>query len=145
MSYTGEKPVDPLIFEVLPFSAGQKTSNYSVYEDSGKAETYRGGEFAQTRIDVTRQSPTQYEAVIAAAQGTYDGMAQQRAYELRLDSTTAATSVTLGGHKLKEQKHPGPNPGWCYDKDKQQIIVLLPSESVHQPRTVKVTLAMPAK
>ena len=145
MSYTGEKPVDPLIFEVLPFSAGQKTSNYSVYEDSGKAETYRGGEFAQTRIDVTRQSPTQYEAVIAAAQGTYDGMAQQRAYELRLDTSTPAASVTLGGHKLKEQKHLGANPGWSYDKDKQQIIVLLPSESVHQPRTVKVTLAMPAK
>jgi len=39
----------------------------------------------------------------------------------------------------------GANPGWSYDKDKQQIIVLLPSESVHQPRTVKVTLAMPAK
>jgi len=145
MSYTGERPVDPLIFEILPFAAGQKSSSYSVYEDSGQAENYQQGEFAQTRIDVTRQSSNQFEAVIGAPQGIYAGMAQDRAYELRLDSPVTAASVTLGGHKLKEQKQLAADPGWSYDKEKQQIIVHLPSEPVHQARTVRITLAAPTK
>ena len=141
MSYTGEKPVDPLIFEVLPFAAEQKESEYRVYEDSGIAERYQKGEFARTGIKVTHPSATQLEAVIEPAEGDYLGMAQQRGYELRLDSATPATAVTVDGHRLKEGKQTSKKAEWSYNKDKQQIVVRLASESVHQPRTVKVTLA----
>ena len=52
MSYTGEKPVDPLILEVFPFSKDQHSSSYRVYEDSSMGENYQRGEYAFTNVEV---------------------------------------------------------------------------------------------
>lgn len=139
MSYTGERPVDPLIFEILPFAADQHAGTYSVYEDSGKGENYMHDEFARTRIDVTHQSETEYEATIAAEQGSYPGMIEERAYEIRLDSHVSAQSVALDGQVLNQVQNVTAT-GWHYDQESEQLVVRLPSRSVHVASKVKITL-----
>jgi len=139
MSYTGEKPVDPLIFEILPFAKDQKTSTYSVYEDSGQAESYAKGEFARTNIDVARVKESEYEVTIAAAAGSYQGMQEQRGYELRLDASSPTASVTVDKHKLDEAIGADAT-GWRYDAATKQLVVRLPSQSVHTTAKVHVKL-----
>ena len=143
MSYTGEIPVDPLIFEVLPFAKDQQSSSYSVYEDSGKAEDYQHGEYAQTQIEVSRQGADRFAVILAPAMGTYPGMLQKRSYELRLDSPTSAQSVTLDGKKLGNAETDGAY--WRYDQDKQQVIVRLPKRSVLQMSKVGIVLKATGK
>jgi alpha-glucosidase (family GH31 glycosyl hydrolase) len=139
MSYTGEKPVDPLIFEVLPFGANQKSSSYSVYEDSGKGESYTRGEFARTNIEIARVKKDEYEVTIAAAAGSYAGMLEQRAYEVRFDGAGPAKSVMLDGHKVDAATSPD-GVGWRYDAASRQLFVRLPSQSTHAVAKVRVRL-----
>jgi alpha-glucosidase (family GH31 glycosyl hydrolase) len=141
MSYTGERPVDPLIFEVLPFAADQHASTYSVYEDSGEAENYTRGEYVRTQVDVSRNSPTQYEVTIAPPQGSYPSMLQERAYEIRFDSATAAGEITLNGQRLPEAREANAS-GWHNDLEKKQLVIQLPSRSVHSACNVRISLQL---
>ena len=67
MEYTGQKPVDPLIVNVLPLKSGQ-SSTYSVYEDSGKAEEYQTGAFTRTmmRFIISTASTGKSPAAVSA-------------------------------------------------------------------------------
>ena len=138
MRYTGEKPIDPLIFEVLPFADAQKESEYSVYEDSDIAERYQQGEFARTPIRISRTSATEYLAQIGGAEGTYQGMPKSRAYELHFDGVIQPTQVTVDGHKLKPWKLVAQNAGWRFDKEKKQLTIRIDAAPVQQGRAVKV-------
>ena len=57
MSYTGEKPVDPLIVNVWPLDPGT-SSSYTLYEDSGVAEEYQHGVFTRTPIKAAQTGDT---------------------------------------------------------------------------------------
>jgi alpha-glucosidase len=138
MRYTGEKPVDPLTFEILPFAEDQKSSRYSVYEDSGLDEHYTHSDYAYTPVEVAQgESQTSYQAVIGPVEGSYAGMRQKRAYLLRFDGLSTATQVTVNGKKLARNEAPDA-PGWHYDADKQQLVILLAAQSVHKALTVLV-------
>ena len=139
MSYTGEKPVDPLILEVFPFARNQHASTYSVYEDSSKGENYIHGEFAWTSIEVKHPFPKQFDVNIAAAQGSYPSMNSNRAYEVRIWSASTATEVKLEGKKLSAATDAN-SPGWRYDKDKAQLIVRTPSRSVFSKTDLSIKL-----
>jgi hypothetical protein len=139
MSYTGEIPVDPLIFEVVPFGADQRHSTYTVYEDSDKGDNYIRGEFTHTRIDVTRESKSEYHVTVAAAEGSYPGMIEQRAYEIRLDTALAASSVLLNGKSLGSTDSSA-DAGWRNDAAAKQVIVRLPKQSVHTESKVTINL-----
>jgi alpha-glucosidase len=141
MRYTGEKPVDPLIFEVLPFAEGQKDSEYSVYEDSDIAERYQQGEFARTPVRVTRTSPDEYLVQIGGAHGTYQGMPKSRAYELHFDGVTQPTQVTADGRRLKAWKLVAQDAGWRFDREKNQLTVRIASGAVEQTRVVRITFS----
>jgi alpha-glucosidase len=140
MSYTGQRPVDPLILEILPFaieSAEQQSSTYSVYEDSSTGENYTRGEFARTRIDAVSFKRRRVEVVISPAEGSYPGMLQERAYEVRLDSPVSVVSVTLDGRRLAQAD----DSGWHYDSASRQLIVRVPRRSVHTRAKVAVEWA----
>ena len=139
MSYTGEKPVDPLILEVFPFARNQHASSYSVYEDSSKGENYIHGEFAWTQVEVKHPFPKQFDVNITAAQGSYPSMNSNRAYEVRIWSASTATEVKVEGKKLSAATDPN-SPGWRYDKDKAQLIVRTPSRSVFSKTDLSIKL-----
>ncbi len=140
MSYTGEKPVDPLILEVFPFSKDQHSSSYRVYEDSSMGENYQHGEYAFTNVEVKHSRTREFSVSIAAAEGSYPKMPTARAYEVRLWSAAEPSAVTIDGKKVAAATDASA-VGWRYDKTKAQVIVRTESRPVNAKTEVSIKLA----
>jgi len=138
MSYTGEKPVDPLIVNVWPQAAGA-SSSYSLYEDSGVAVEYQKGVFARTPILATQTAET-LRVEIGPAVGNYPGMLKQRGYELRLPADWPPVQVTVNGVALRKADALGKN-GWRYDGNTLTTIVPVASVSTAAKVTIEVRRA----
>jgi alpha-glucosidase len=135
MLYTGEKPVDPLIFNIWPLAPGA-SSSYSVYEDSGVSVEYQRGVFARTPIQAT-QTGDVLKVEIGPVQGSYPGMIRTRAYELRLAADWPPASVTVNG-KPVERAVIGRKGGWSFEGNTLTTVVPIPSGSVSAKVTVEV-------
>ena len=101
--YDGQKPMDPITFDVYP--SGK--SSFTMYEDDGSTQKYRTGAFAKTVIEMESPitpdaSGDQIALKVGAAKGTYDGMPAQRAYAVDMHVTAKPAKVTLGGKALTE-------------------------------------------
>ena len=68
LNYVGEKPVDPLTFNIYPDDKGAAAA--SLYEDDGLTPTYKTGAFRRTPFSV-RRGPRGFVVSIGAAEGTY--------------------------------------------------------------------------
>ncbi len=134
MEYTGEKPVDPLIVNVLPLKPGQ-TSSYSVYEDSGKAEEYQSGAFTRTVIQARRSGDTE-QFVMQPVTGKFDGMLLRRALQVKLPGDWPPDSVTVNGAALSFT--PAGKPGWHFDGNTLTTTIDVPSHPVSEKVTVEV-------
>src|SRR5579859_5655332 len=135
MSYTSEKPVDPLIVNVFPLSAGQKSS-YTLYEDSGESRQYQTGKAVWTAISAS-QTKDELTITISPARGSYPGMPAERAYQLRLPGDWPPASDTMGGNALKYNLVEG-QAGWHYECDSLTTVVTLPRLLVTRPVIVHV-------
>jgi hypothetical protein len=128
MSYTGEKPVDPLILTVFPLKNGQ-LSTYRLYEDAGNTPGYRYGEFAWTSIRAALSADgTVFTLTVAPAQGHYNGMRTARAYELRLPGSWPPSSVSVNGEPVtyaSKQNTPGQlaGAGWRFEGDTLTTVI----------------------
>lgn len=103
MLYDGQKPMDPITFDVYP--SGK--SSFSMYEDDGSTQKYKTGASARTLIEmeapVTPDSPgDQITLTVGAAKGTYDGMPAQRGYGVDMHVTAKPAKVVAGGKALTE-------------------------------------------
>ena len=103
MLYDGQKPMDPITFDVYP--SGK--SAFSMYEDDGSTQKYKTGAFARTLIEmeapVTPDSPAdQITLKVGAVKGTYDGMPAQRGYGVDMHVTAKPAKVSVGGKALTE-------------------------------------------
>jgi len=65
LNYVGEKPVDPITFNIYPDDAGNAST--TLYEDDGLTPAYKNGVFRRTTINVRRGVVT-----IGAVEGTYN-------------------------------------------------------------------------
>jgi len=121
-SYTGQKPVDPLILTVFPLKDGQ-VSEYRLYEDDGDTPGYRKGESAWTPI---RASLNQHGRIltvtVAPAQGHYKGMRMERAYELRLPGNWPPSSVSVNGESVAYSKNKDA-PGWRFEGNRLTTVI----------------------
>jgi alpha-glucosidase len=114
MSYTGEKPVDPLILTVFPLQNGQ-TSKYRLYDDAGDTPGYQQEEFAWTPIQADLNADgTILTLSVAPTVGHYAGMPTERAYELRLPGNWPPSSVTVNGEPLP-YTNTAEKPGWRFE------------------------------
>src|ERR1700691_804098 len=114
MSYSGEKPVDPLILTVFPLQNGQ-TSKYRLYEDAGDTPGYQQGEFAWTPIQADLNADGAILTLsVAPTVGHYAGMPTERAYELRLPGNWPPSSVTVNGEPLP-YANTAEKPGWRFE------------------------------
>jgi alpha-glucosidase (family GH31 glycosyl hydrolase) len=122
MSYTGEKPVDPLILTVFPLQDGQ-TSKYRLYEDAGDTPGYQQGEFAWTPIQVALNADGAIlNLTVAPTVGHYSGMPNERAYEFRLPGNWPPSSVTVNNEPLSYSRT-ADNPGWRFDGNTQTTVI----------------------
>ena len=141
MSYTGQKPVDPLIVNVWPLDPGA-SSSYSLYEDSGKWVEYQDGVFARTPIHAAQAGDTlrvEIGPIIRPVRGSYPGMLKTRAYELRLPADWPPASVTVNG-KPVPQAQPGKS-GWSYIGNTLTTVIPVPAESAAAKVVVEVRRA----
>ena len=66
MNYVGEKPGDPLSFEIYPDARGEASA--SLYEDDGLTEAYRKGSFRRTSLSY-RHTPAGDRIDLSAPKG----------------------------------------------------------------------------
>jgi alpha-glucosidase len=64
LNYVGEKPVDPITFNIYPDDAG--TASTTLYEDDGLTPAYKNGNFRRTAINARRG------VVSISTEGTYN-------------------------------------------------------------------------
>jgi alpha-glucosidase (family GH31 glycosyl hydrolase) len=81
MNYSDERPADTLMVSVYPSPVG--AGGFTLYEDDGETLEYQSGSFA--RIPLAQQTTatgvlTSLSLSIGAAEGTYAGMPERRAY-----------------------------------------------------------------
>lgn len=138
MLYTGQKPVDPLIVNVWPLQPG-KSSNYSVYEDSGASVDYQRGVFARTPIKATQTGDT-LRVEIGPVEGSYAGMLKTRGYELRLPADWPPASVTVNGMAAK-QAGPLGKDGWSFVGNTLTTVIPVARESVQRKVVIEVRRA----
>src|SRR3984957_18067657 len=141
MSYTGEKPVDPLILTVFPLQNGN-ASKYRLYEDAGDTTGYEHGECAWTSIQAALNADgTMLTVSVASTAGHYSGMPNERAYELRLPGSWPPSSVSINGESLAYQQRKS-DPGWRFDGNTLTTIVSTPRFRVRDTVTITVKTSL---
>jgi alpha-glucosidase (family GH31 glycosyl hydrolase) len=138
MSYTGEKPVDPLIVNVWPLASGQTTS-YSLYEDNGVAEQYQHGVFTHMPIKAT-QNGDSLRVEIGPVEGSFAGMLKSRGYKLQLPADWPPASVTVDGVAVK-QAGPTGKRGWSFEGNTLTTMIPVESRSTESKVVVEVKRA----
>ncbi len=133
MQRATEKGGSPLIVNVWPLNAGT-TSTYSLYEDSGEAESYQRGAFARTPMKATQTADT-LRLEINPVQGSYRGMAKTRSYELRLPDDWPPTAVIVNGVALTQAAG---GTGWSYDGNSLTTVIRMPATSVSAKVVVEI-------
>ncbi len=138
MSYTSEKPVDPLIVNVWPLDEG-KNSNYTLYEDSGAAEQYQHGVFTRTPIKAVQTGDT-LRVEIGPVEGAFPGMLKERGYTLKLPADWPPASVTVDGVAVK-QAGPTGKGGWSFEGNSLTTIIPVAGRSTASKVTIEVRRA----
>ncbi len=138
MSYTGEKPVDPLIVNVWPLDPGT-ASSYTLYEDNGVAEEYQHGVFTHTPIKAAQTGDT-LRVEIGPVEGSFTGMLKDRGYTLKLPADWPPASVTVNGVAVK-QAGPTGKGGWSFDGNSLTTIIPVERLSTSSKVTIEVRRA----
>ncbi|HTT67340.1 MAG TPA: TIM-barrel domain-containing protein [Gemmatimonadales bacterium] len=133
MERSGERPVDPLILDVFPGDSGSAR----IYEDAGDSLGYREGACTFTPV-LERRTADTTALTIAPVEGSFRGMLQGRAYEVRLRGTWPPAHVTWQGADVPYRAD-GSAPGWRYDGDRLTTIVSLPRADVATRKELVVT------
>ena len=68
VNYVGEKPVDPITFNIYPDDAGSASG--TLYEDDGLSPAYKTGAFRRTRL-TARRGPRGFTISIGPVEGSY--------------------------------------------------------------------------
>jgi alpha-glucosidase len=135
MEYTGQKPVDPLIFNVWPLAPGA-SSSYSVYEDSGHSVDYQRGVFTRTPIRASQKADT-LTVEIGPMEGSFPGMLKSRAFELRLPADWPPAAVTVNGVEVP-QKSAARSAGWSFIGNTLTTVIPVAAQSTAKPVTIVV-------
>jgi alpha-glucosidase (family GH31 glycosyl hydrolase) len=80
--------------------ASAKASSFTLYEDDGVTESYRGGAVAQTEISQLEQDHVA-QVNFAPTEGTYDGAPEKRSFQVQwVGENKSVTTVRLNGREL---------------------------------------------
>lgn len=110
MNHVGEKPWNPLRFDVYPDATGAASG--SLYEDDGLSPAYRTGAFRRTALRLATTA-TGSVLTLDAPVGPYQPSA--RNFECLLHSVPRFTRATLDGRPLTEISPTAVTTGWFRD------------------------------
>ena len=145
MLYDGQKPKDPLTFDVYPAGASQ----FELYEDDGVTRRYQQGESARQTVRCDAPPAGRAGDIVLrleGARGWYRGMLLDRTYEFQVHTPLKPKFVTLDDAPVLELTEPGAYAGavsaWYYDaEDRRGIVhVRLPRQSVFRPTTLRLDI-----
>lgn len=97
MLVLGDKPYDPLTFDIYPDLSGAPSS-FTVYEDDGDTRAYRQGAYATQRIVVTAAEGARSGGIridLNGAEGDFEGMLEKRGYAFTIRTQAKPQMVTL--------------------------------------------------
>jgi alpha-glucosidase (family GH31 glycosyl hydrolase) len=100
MSYSDQKPVDPLILDVY---AG-KAASFRLYEDDGTSLDYRQGAYAWTPLAYTPDLGGSHKIEIGPSRGRFKGQMTSRRYEVRVHGLLKPETVKAGSRELEERE-----------------------------------------
>jgi len=110
MGYVGEKPWDPIRFDIYPDESGGAAG--SLYEDDGLSPAYRTGAFRRTSVRCATV-PAGKQIAIAAPEGTHQP--GPRRLEFILHIPTASARVALDGRDFPAVQAGTEAAGWWRD------------------------------
>jgi len=123
MNYTGEKPWNPLRFDVYPDDNGAASG--SLYEDDGLTPAYKTGAFRRTAFALARDAGGS-QLTLGAPAGTHQPGA--RRFEFIVHNLAAFDSVSLDDQPLASVGGTAAAAGWWRD-DTGALYVRLPDDS----------------
>ncbi len=98
MNYTGEKPVDPITFNIYPDDDGNAAA--ILYEDDGVSPQYKQGAFRRTIVSVKRAG-LGYVATTTAPQGNYQPGTRNFSFVVKTNAR-APRAVTLADNSTAQ-------------------------------------------
>ena len=113
-----------LILWVIPGANGKG----ELYEDQGDSEAYKDGEFAKTLFSQTH-SAEGTTLTINAKEGNYEGMIQERAWQLVFFSVEEPTIVSINEEETTD---------WVYDEQLRRLTVNVPSRSCTETIVINI-------
>ncbi|MCJ8275032.1 MAG: NPCBM/NEW2 domain-containing protein, partial [Psychrosphaera sp.] len=125
-------------------------SQYTLYEDDGNTRQYKNGAFSEQLISVSapkalnKDRGGNIKVNIAPVKGQYEGMEQQRAYQLMVHSRAKPDAIKIDNAPLANRGNKAAfdkaTTGWFYDaQDKYgTVYVKLAKASVRQAQQVDV-------
>jgi alpha-glucosidase (family GH31 glycosyl hydrolase) len=94
MSYTGEKPQDPITFNIYPDDQG--AASMTLYEDDGVSPAYKQAGFRRTSVTVKRVGPS-YVVTAGAPQGSYNPGTRKFSFVVKLPGRTRVVTTNDSG------------------------------------------------
>jgi alpha-glucosidase (family GH31 glycosyl hydrolase) len=130
---SAERRPDPLVLQIFPGARGEGR----LYEDAGDTLGYKTSEFARTNFTQQKMPDGSLQIQLQPVRGGFSGMANSRAYQLRLAGFWPAETITANGAAIAyagpEEPPAGvPQHGWRYDGDTMTTIINLPEFPVSQ-------------
>ncbi|HEY0385654.1 MAG TPA: TIM-barrel domain-containing protein, partial [Pyrinomonadaceae bacterium] len=111
MNFVGEKPVDPITFEIYPDAKGQAAA--TLYEDDGTSPAYKEGVFRRTSVSISTSPGRGWQINLGAPEGSYKAGA--RSFLFNIKTAAAPRTVTLDGHVLAPLAAGAKGNGWLRD------------------------------
>lgn len=133
MKNTGAKPVNPLILNIFPGQSGAG----KVYDDEGNNNNYKAEAYTFTKVEFDKINNKKLKVTINPAAGSYSGMLESRAYELRLPLTFPPEAVKVNGKTIHYEKDAKAN-SWNYNGNELTTHIYTPKFSVHQKVEVEI-------
>ena len=131
MKSSGKNSVNPLILTIFPGDSGAAR----VYDDEGNTNNYKTG--AYTFTDIHFEKKSKMKIVIEPVQGSYPGMLESRAYELKLPLTFPPEKIKVNGKTINYDKDLKAS-SWTYNGDELTTYISTPEFSVHQKVEIEI-------
>lgn len=124
-----------ICFEIFPGDQGQ----FTLYEDDGISAGYENSESASTKVSF-RRTASGYAVTIDSSRGSFEGMHEQRTWQVRMRDTAPPSTVSLNGTELPRITDESHLDGarWWYDADELAAVIELPGSDVHAVQQVTI-------
>lgn len=130
---TADNNGDLLILNIFPGEKG----NARIYDDAGNDDNYKSGNFTFTNVSFQKNVNGAISVEISPVEGEFEGMPQQRKYELRFPVSYPPEEVNINGIACAYKEDKGENT-WNYDGTTFTTYVYTDTFSVNEPVKINI-------